>query len=350
VFHTSYVEARCAFRDVARETGFELASYELPDHRGVDKEALTIDVGTKGSGNQLILTSGIHGVEGYAGSACQLDCMKELKFDGVHLVLIHGVNPYGFSHKSRTNECRVDINRNFGRDFPREHNIEYGAIHAKLSEFIHSPSLPDLAEIRHRLKILEREFGTSTFAAAVAGGQYCYPDGLFYGGEAPQASLRLLNDIISNHCSDKGTRTLTIDFHTGLGPSGHGELIYLGDHQDPAFEFAKRWLNGVTCPAAGDSASQAVKGSAENFFIRGDLGDQVSHVALEFGTAPLLDVLAALCCDAWLRNHSDVNVDTANIARQIVFNAFCSTRTTWQDAVLSRARQVVAEAIRAVRS
>jgi len=349
LFHPSYVEARRAFRDTAREYDFDTVVFELPEHRGVDNEVLTIDVATKGVGNQLILTSGIHGVEGYAGSACQLDCMQQLPFEGIRVVLIHGINPYGFSHKSRTNECGVDLNRNCGPEFPRGHNAEYGDIHARLTEIIHSPSLPDLAETREKLAILEQEIGTTPFATAVAGGQYRYPDGLFYGGQAPQVSLGLLNRIISEHCSTSSKKTLTIDIHTGLGPSGHGELIYLGDQRDAAFELARRWLGDVTCPAAGDSASQVVEGSAENFFIRDELGDQVSHVGLEYGTLPLLDVLAALCFDAWLRNRNNVGLADAKIVRQIVFDAFCGSTANWQEAVLARARQVVGDAALAIR-
>jgi len=349
VFHTSYVEASNAFRGVARERGFKLAAYELPGHRGLDNETLTIDVAVKGTGNQLILTSGIHGVEGYAGSGCQIECMMQSEFEGVRAVLIHAVNPYGVSYKSRTNECRVDLNRNCGGLFPRDHNSEYGAIHAQLSEFIHSPSLPDLTELRHSLETLQKELGAATFAATIAGGQYRHPDGLFYGGDVAQASFSLLNKVIADHCSDSQKCTLTVDIHTGLGSPGHGELIYMGDFRDTAFEIAQRWLGGVTCPASGDSASQAVNGSAENFFIRDDLGEQVSHLALEFGTAPILDVLEALCLDTWLRNQSEVDADTAALVREIVFAAFCGVTTTWQEAVLARARQVVAEAVQSLR-
>ncbi len=349
MFHTSYVEARRAFRDVGRESGFELATYELPGYQGIDGESLTIDVATKGSGNQLILTSGVHGVEGYTGSACQLDCMRRWDADGIRKVLIHAVNPYGFSYKSRTNECNVDLNRNCGQDFPQDHNFDYGAVHAQLEELLLAPSLPDPVEIRHRLETLQKKLGSTVFAAIVAAGQYRYPNGLFYGGNKAQESWKLLNDIVAAHCSNIAKQTLTIDIHTGLGPPGHGELIYMGDHQDIAFTIAQQWLHGVTCPASGNSASQAVAGSAENFFLRDDLGELVSHVALEFGTAPLLDVLTALCCDAWLRNQRDPGRDESESVQNIVFDAFCGHTADWQEAVLTGARHVVAEAVTALK-
>ena len=68
----------------------------------------------------LILTSGVHGVEGYVGSAVQQMFLKELvkenSLDELGLLVIHGVNPYGFKYKRRVTENNVDLNRNSSTD------------------------------------------------------------------------------------------------------------------------------------------------------------------------------------------------------------------------------------------
>ena len=61
--------------------------------------------------------SGTHGVEGYCGSGIQIGFLKEGLFaelpDDMSVVLLHAMNPYGFSNDRRVNEDNVDLNRNF---------------------------------------------------------------------------------------------------------------------------------------------------------------------------------------------------------------------------------------------
>ena len=63
------------------------------------------------------MSSGIHGIEGFVGSAVQRYFMSEVLHEGVFktmgLLLIHGVNPFGFKYERRVSENNVDMNRNF---------------------------------------------------------------------------------------------------------------------------------------------------------------------------------------------------------------------------------------------
>ena len=64
--------------------------------------------------------------------------------------------------------------------------------------------------------------------AAVSGGQCEFPDGLFYGGVRASVEQRA---FCARSCASTAPRAQTlgwIDFHTGLGPRGHGEKIYRG--------------------------------------------------------------------------------------------------------------------------
>jgi hypothetical protein len=69
----------------------------------------------------LVLISGTHGVEGFAGSACQLAAVRlglfgELPSD-LAVLMIHSINPYGFAFCRRVTESNVDLNRNCVSDF-----------------------------------------------------------------------------------------------------------------------------------------------------------------------------------------------------------------------------------------
>src|SRR3546814_13759815 len=66
----------------------------------------------------LVLTSAMHGEEGYCGSGCQVALLDDqtlldkAQAGGIGILLIHAVNAYGFSWGHRTTEDNIDLNRN----------------------------------------------------------------------------------------------------------------------------------------------------------------------------------------------------------------------------------------------
>lgn len=116
-FSPGYRAARKRFRKAAKKAGAKLWKLHW-GLRGVFGEKLAIDVallGSKKARRVLIHSSGVHGVEGFAGSAIQLKLLEQppdLPEDGA-LVIVHCVNPYGMSQHRRVNESNVDLNRNF---------------------------------------------------------------------------------------------------------------------------------------------------------------------------------------------------------------------------------------------
>ena len=116
-FSSDYFTARTRFRAGVQKAGGQTHSISL-DSKGPANEELTIDIGWFGSENPkrvLVHESGLHGVEGFAGSAIQLqlvDSLPKLPEDTA-LVIIHVLNPYGMAWLRRFNENNVDLNRNF---------------------------------------------------------------------------------------------------------------------------------------------------------------------------------------------------------------------------------------------
>ena len=118
-FSNSYHEARTKFLTAAKAAGGNLEHYRNP-YLGAETEELYIDVATfnlPGAKSILVLGSGTHGVEGFAGSGIQVGLLhegisKNLP-EGVGLLIYHALNPYGFSYLRRFNEDNVDLNRNF---------------------------------------------------------------------------------------------------------------------------------------------------------------------------------------------------------------------------------------------
>ena len=140
-FSSSYAEARAKFLDAARHAEAELASYRLPDYSGPTDEELVVDVArmrVARARNLLLVISGTHGVEGFAGSGCQVgffdDQLYEALLPHAGAILIHALNPFGFAWLRRVNENNVDLNRNF-QDFtkPLPLSRDYDLLHKMLS-------------------------------------------------------------------------------------------------------------------------------------------------------------------------------------------------------------------------
>ena len=184
-FSPDYVTARSRFRRAVESSGGRLKLLDL-NAKGPDGEDLTIDIGWLGNPaprRVLLHSSGLHGVEGFAGSAIQLQLLEEVPAipDDGAIVLVHVLNPYGMTWLRRFNENNVDLNRNFlaqAEDYDGAPE-SYG----KLNSFLNPPTPPsaDFYYVKPAWLILRH--GMTTLKQAVAGGQYKYPNGLFFGGE-----------------------------------------------------------------------------------------------------------------------------------------------------------------------
>src|SRR5689334_2319210 len=110
-FSSSYSGARAKFHELARRAHARINTFGLPRVWGREGEALAMDIAWLGPASPrgvVIVTSGTHGVEGYAGSGFQCALMAARDFSwrrpDVAVVLVHALNPFGFSHVCRVNE------------------------------------------------------------------------------------------------------------------------------------------------------------------------------------------------------------------------------------------------------
>ena len=347
-FSATYGEARDKFLAACRHAGARPVSYDHPEH-GPGGEALATDVAWLGPAEAeraLVVISATHGVEGFCGSGVQ--CSLLLEDDapkppaGTALLLIHAINPHGFAWLSRVTEDNVDLNRNFV-DFDRE--LPDNAGYRQLADALvpRQWNEQSLAAAQVTLDAYADAHGLFGLQAAVSGGQYSHPGGVFYGGSRPTWSRRTVERIVAEHLSPV-RRAAAIDLHTGLGPYGYGEPICISD--DTAMLARARGCFGpeVTSPAAGDSVSAPLVGHLGLGLIAAAPQAQWTIIGLEFGTLPLDDILLALRADAWLRTHGDLNGEQARTVKQQVRDAFYADEAEWKRKVWARAREMVARA------
>lgn len=350
-FSASYPEARTKFLSACEAAGFELEAVQNTTATGREGEALYTDIASKGpkdASHVVLVTSGTHGIEGYCGSGCQIFLVQaglfaELPAD-TRIVLVHAVNPYGFSHQRRVNEDNIDLNRNFV-----DHTSSYPDSSAY--EAIHPIIAP--ADYGDRPEHWDGEVltwigshGMDAFRQAVSGGQYTCPHGLFFGGMAPSWSNGMVRTLMQSLAS-KATRIRFIDIHTGLGPFGHGEKLGLGN--SVAVERAQQvWGMDVTDLAGGNSVSAAVAGDIGGaFFEAVNPNIDAAGIALEYGTQDPVSVLTALRWDNWLHLHSDPAGAEASRVKQMMREAFYPDDMDWRDKVTTQAADAVRKAINA---
>ncbi len=354
VFSSDYVSARAAFLHATDKCGAILSTYSHP-FTGPDGEALATDtvwLGPRDAERVLVLLSATHGVEGFCGSAAQVDWLrlysdkKDTLPEGIALLIIHALNPHGFAWLRRVTEQGVDLNRNFV-DFsqPTPENDGYVELAASI--------IP--GNLRHEtLKMADaklREYaefhGQVAFEAALSGGQFTHADGLFYGGVEPTWSRLTTEAIVKDFRLHERRRVAVLDFHTGLGPFGYGEPIC--DHFPGTLGLAlsRKWYGqSVTEPAIGTSSSVAKTGLSDYGWQK-MLGDVVVFIALEFGTYPFDNMIRVLRGDHWL--HAQGSVDwhaeqTQSIKAEIRRHFYPATRD-WQQMILFRTRQCISQAL-----
>jgi hypothetical protein len=347
-FSRSYGEARSRFLEEATRRGLQVGSHVLP-RPGADGETLAMDLayaGPAGAQALLIVSSACHGIEGYAGSGAQValllddEVLAAARERGVALLLIHGLNPHGFSWGSRVTEDNVDLNRNF-IDFSRAPpgNPHY----ERIAPLLVPRQWPPPAMNTVRLAAFIARHGMRALQTAVSAGQYVDPDGLFFGGTAPTWSNLVLRRVLREFGSER-SRIGWIDVHTGLGRRGGSERILAARHDAATVARARAWWGGAITSTQDDSSSSpALHGQMWSAVYDECPQAQYTGIAVELGTAPRLEVLQALRADQWLARHPEAPEPLRRSIKQRMRRAFYVETDGWQ-------QHAASETIAAVRA
>lgn len=363
VFFQTYRDCRAAFLGRAHDVGAIVQSRLHPTLKGRDGEDLAIDtayLGEPGAKRLLVMSSGVHGYEGFAGGALQLDTLSRLSAaitasPDVAVLLIHGVNPFGWSHYSRTNENNVDLNRNFIAfdEVAEEHRLARDI--QALNDF-GSATGPDFERIVSGLQSLGGVHGAEAVSDAIQRGQYFQPDGVGYGGDGPQWSNRVLREVWSAYFADRDLVCM-IDWHTGLGTYGEPVFLCFDPPVSGAYRLASDWwgpaaLSGAN--AAYDSGSRpsysGLMAVAAQETARASGAVAVGAV-IEFGTFKPAEAARCLWIDRWLRRPpADVDATSFEALQQHARRFFYPDEAGWKESVLTSGRLIVDEALRGLRN
>lgn len=351
-FSETYTEARAKFLAAVQASGARLLSSHTNPAKGPSGEDCITDVAWQGPADArklLILVSGTHGAEGYAGSGCHVTWLQEGWFARVAprdtaILFIHAMNPHGFAWGRRVNEDNIDLNRNFvDHDQPHPENADYAAIAQHIDPADWSePALSEHNRAIARFLGLDRH---DVMCKAMHGGQYVNPKGIFYGGTQPAWSNRLFRQIVAQHAA-RAEHVAIIDYHTGGGVWGYCDL-FIDD--DLAGQPTRNWFAQVSV-IAEDKAAHGKNAQSETpgnlFYALPSIlpGKPVTLclVELRTGEAGGHDAVRA---ENWLFQHGDPDSPQGLALRAQMRERFYPARREWRVMAAYQSNAMLVEAL-----
>lgn len=171
-------------------------------------------------GRLLVLVVGLHGVEGFAGSAVVELFLREfastLDHRNVSLWIVHGPNPSGWKTGRKANHDNIDLNRSFltDRSGSLPDNPDY---RRDLRAFLEPGRPVGLLSHLRTVALLAARRRLGTLARALTLGQYVSPAGLYFGGTREPRATAWLKTAFEGALGEWAGMTV-LDLHTGYGP------------------------------------------------------------------------------------------------------------------------------------
>lgn len=236
-FNNTWQECRAGFRTEAGKIKAHFDRVEvfaIPVKSQTDND-LTIDfcyIPAKDTTEKLVvIISGTHGIEGYTGSAVQQMLMNEFfapgMFTNTGVLLVHGLNAWGFKHQRRFTENNVDLNRNFNTDAALFETKNDGFV--ALYDMLTPKGEVNMNSLQNRFFMLKAvkqiaQKGMPALLQAFAQGQYQFPEGIYFGGQDFEQQKQIMTDVLSEIAAPYHM-LLNLDLHTGFGERGELHLF-----------------------------------------------------------------------------------------------------------------------------
>ncbi len=318
-------------------------------------DAITADA-IESPAQRLIITTGEHGIEGYLGAVFLQwfadEFLLQLDPRRTGLLLVHAINPWGMAQRRRVNRSNVDVNRNFlaaGDSFASDANADYAQLQALLNPTGQLKSIGrSTARMASHLLPQLIKVGTGRIQAAFALGQFRFPRGVYYGGDAVQPETKFMIDLYREQWRGY-QQVVHLDVHTGYGP--------------------REQMSIVNSPLEPRSSAELVRGfdyplivkalPGEFYAIRGDMIDFVYRwqqaefpalklyaTTLEYGTFGTslpggLRSMRALVLENQLHHYGAANDRVRRQVQREFAELFMPSEAAWQAKARADARQAM---------
>jgi hypothetical protein len=306
----------------------------------------------------LVLCCGIHGIEGYAGSAIIRHLLAEQLARvprTVTIWLVHALNPFGFAEYLRVNAANVDLNRNceaLGDGLFSTDSTAYQALaHLLAPRGRASVGALKRAGFYTQLLAARTRHGEATVRQASLAGQYCDPQGVFFGGDRVQPEIAFFQRVYSE-LARAHSEVLVVDLHTGYGVRGEAYALF-PRAETPAIHASTHV--GVT-DASGQNRTYTVHGDLIAYCYRTakDLcpNGLFDGVVIELGTHGLslahqLSDLHTVVLENQLRHHGSDHVQVEPRVRDAFRELFYPSAPAWRARVVQTGSRGVEALLRA---
>ena len=345
-FCTDYDGSRVRLQALADSLDVQISSYPIDESDGLYIDSFYLPSRTEKT-NLVVLTTGVHGMEGYIGTV-MLDVFfnevyPTLDAENTGVLVVANVNPYGMKYYRRYNENNVDLNRNFIIDwdsFDLSSNQEY----PKVDKFLGPTGKMGNAlwhEAGFYLSLAKTAVtdGADTISDALLTGQYEYPQGVYYGGNGDEASTVYLKDVFSQCLDSSYENIVHIDIHSGYGPRYN--MVIFNSVYETMNEAQSQEAFGYDYVIAYDSESfYATTGDTTDFFYRlaqqKQTDTELFSTCFEFGTIgdAFFDTILSLKYTVdENRNHwyPTDNKITRQVVHENYMELFYPTETAWRE-------------------
>lgn len=245
--------------------------------------------------NLIVLTTGVHGIEGYIGSV-MLDVFwneiyPDVNNDNTGVLVVANVNPYGMKYHRRYNENNVDLNRNFILDwdsFDMTVNKDYPKVNTFLGPQKEMGNiLWHEAGFYGSLVKEVIEDGADVISNALLGGQYEAPEGVYYGGSGDEVSTTYLKNVFKQTLESEYENIVHIDIHSGYGPR-YNMVIFNSVFDTITEEESMKLFNYGNIIAIDSEDFYPTTGDTTDYYyrLRESMGNDTSlfSTCFEFGT------------------------------------------------------------------
>ncbi len=350
-FYTTYDEIRAHLKERVEMLKADGVKVEVSEHAIDESDDLYIDniylPAEDDKENLIVLTTGVHGMEGYIGSV-----MLDVFFDEIYptldtedtgVLIVANVNPYGMKYMRRYNENNVDLNRNFIIDwdsFDLASNKDY----PEVKEFLQPEGKIGNAlwhEVGFYLSLAKEALtkGADKVSDALLTGQYEYAKGVYYGGNGDEKSTTYLKGVFDDCLEGEYENIVHIDIHSGYGPRYN--MVIFNSVYETMTEAETKKAFGYDYVISHDSESfYATTGDTTDFFYRlaekKNTDKELFSTCFEFGTIgdSFMDSILSLKYTVdENRQHwyPTENETTKEVVRENYYELFYPTETEWRE-------------------
>lgn len=235
----------------------------------------------------LVITSGIHGVEGYIGTQMIMHFLKthrkRLNPNKVGLIFINFINAYGMKTFTRNNKDNIDLNRNFmAFDQQTYEKMDTTLPHPYFSgQWVGSNTL--LNELKFIREVLPLYFSKhwKPVMNKVFKGQYISKDYPFYGGAELTCENKMLIQWLTPYY-ESDSQIILLDLHTGIGD--FGQMTFILDQNEPERTFLwKMKLGSPNVYKTGEGQMYDVSGDFTHYWYEHFPNQNHTGITVEFG-------------------------------------------------------------------